>query len=103
MRPTVTHLRLRRLLYLFTVGRYGALPQESGDRVLSNNPWSSGLRCFSGSGWKTLDSATLPAFPASSEYLRSAPTSSREGACGSISFSSRAPSRHQCFLGRLTG
>jgi hypothetical protein len=43
VRPTMTHLRLRRLLYLFTVGRYGALPQEGGDRELSSDPWSSGL------------------------------------------------------------
>ena len=40
---TVTHSWLRRLLYLFTVGRYGALPQEGGDRELSSGPWSSGL------------------------------------------------------------
>ena len=43
MRPTVTHIRLRRLLHLFTVGRYGAFPQEGGDRELSNDQWSSGL------------------------------------------------------------
>ena len=42
VRPTMTHLRLRRLLYLFTVGRYGALPQEGGDGELSSDP-SSGL------------------------------------------------------------
>jgi hypothetical protein len=28
---------------LFTVGRYGALPKDGGDRELSNHPWSSGL------------------------------------------------------------
>jgi hypothetical protein len=39
----MTHLRLRRLLYLFTVGRYGALPQAGGDRELSSDPWSSGV------------------------------------------------------------
>ena len=43
VRRTMTHLRLRRLLYLFTVGRCGALPQEGGDREPSSNPWSSGL------------------------------------------------------------
>jgi len=43
VRPTITHPRRRRLLYLFTVGRYGALPQEGGDRKLSSSPWSSGL------------------------------------------------------------
>ena len=43
VRPTMTHLRLRRLLYLFTVGRYGALPQEGGDREPSSDPGSSGL------------------------------------------------------------
>src|SRR5947207_15688214 len=48
VRPTMTHLRLRRLLYVFTVGRYGALPQEGGDRELSSNPWPSGLSMLLG-------------------------------------------------------
>jgi hypothetical protein len=30
LRATATHFRLRRLLYVFTVGRHGALPQEGG-------------------------------------------------------------------------
>src|SRR5947209_20318445 len=43
VRPKMTHVRLRRLLYLFTVGRYGALPQKGGNRELSSDSWSSGL------------------------------------------------------------
>jgi hypothetical protein len=43
LRDIVTDSTLRRLLYVFTVGRYGALPQEGGDRELSSDPWSSGL------------------------------------------------------------
>ena len=43
VRPTMTHPRLRRLLYLFTVGRHGALPKDGGDRELSNDPWSSSV------------------------------------------------------------
>ena len=43
VRPAMTHLRLRRLPYVFTVGRYGALAQEGRDRELSSDPWSSGL------------------------------------------------------------
>ena len=34
LRATVTHSRLRRLLYLFRVGRYGGLPQEGGGEEL---------------------------------------------------------------------
>jgi hypothetical protein len=30
-RGTVTHSRLRRLLYVFTVGRYGGLPHGDGE------------------------------------------------------------------------
>jgi hypothetical protein len=39
----MTHLRLRRLLYVFTVGRYGALPQVGGVNELQSNRWPSGL------------------------------------------------------------
>ena len=31
VRRTVTRSRLRRLLYVFTVGRYGGLPHEDGE------------------------------------------------------------------------
>jgi hypothetical protein len=31
VRRTVTRSRLRRLLYVFTVGRYGALPHRDGE------------------------------------------------------------------------
>jgi hypothetical protein len=43
LRDTVMHSRLRRLLYVFTVGRYGALPQEGGVKKLSSNRSPSGL------------------------------------------------------------
>jgi hypothetical protein len=43
VRPTMTHFRLRRLLYVFTVGRYGELPEEGAGRDLSTDPWSSGF------------------------------------------------------------
>lgn len=39
----MTHSRLKRLLYLFTVGRHGALPRAGADRELSSDPWSSGV------------------------------------------------------------
>ena len=37
LRDIVTDSALRRLLYLFTVGRYGALPQEGGVKELSSD------------------------------------------------------------------
>jgi hypothetical protein len=40
-RATVTHVRLRRLLYLFTAGRYGGLPQEGGSKELLGDHWPS--------------------------------------------------------------
>ena len=30
LRASITHSRLRRLFYRFTVGKYGGLPQETG-------------------------------------------------------------------------
>ena len=59
LRATVTHSRLRRLLYLFTVGKYGRLPKS----VELKNCSIGGLpayRSFSGSGWKMLESANCP-------------------------------------------
>jgi hypothetical protein len=38
---TVTHFGLRRLLYLFRVGRYGRLPQDG--EVKDTNQWPSRL------------------------------------------------------------
>ena len=43
LRATVTHSRLRRLLYLFTVGKYGGLPQERGVKELLSDRWPSRL------------------------------------------------------------
>jgi hypothetical protein len=43
VRATVTPSRLRRLLYLFTVGRYGGLAQEGEVEELLRNRWPSGL------------------------------------------------------------
>jgi hypothetical protein len=43
LRATVTHSRLRRLLYLFRVGGYGGLPQESGVKELLSDRWLSRL------------------------------------------------------------
>jgi hypothetical protein len=40
---TVTPSRLRRLVYFFTVGRYGAPPQEGGVKDLLSDRWPSGL------------------------------------------------------------
>ena len=40
---TVTHFWLRGLLYLFTIGRYGGLPQEGGVKELLTGRWPSRL------------------------------------------------------------
>jgi len=39
VRTTVTHFRLRRLLHLLAVGRYGGLPQDSAGKELLGNRW----------------------------------------------------------------
>ena len=43
VRATVTPSRLRRLFYLFTVGRYGGLPQEDEVEELLSDRWPSRL------------------------------------------------------------
>ena len=43
VRPTTGHSRLRRLLYVLTVGRHGALPQVGGVNELPSDRWPSGL------------------------------------------------------------
>jgi len=43
LRATVTHRRLRRLIYWFTVGRYGGLPQQGGIKELLGDRWPSRL------------------------------------------------------------
>jgi hypothetical protein len=60
VRPSMTHLRLRRLLYLFTVGRHSALPKDGGDRELSSDPWSSGLPMLLGFWLENADLCNLP-------------------------------------------
>jgi hypothetical protein len=48
LRATATHFRLRRLLYVFTVGRHGALPQEGGVKELPSDRWPSSLALLFG-------------------------------------------------------
>jgi hypothetical protein len=43
LNATVTHFWLRGLLYLFTVGRYGGLPQEGEAEELLSDRWPSRL------------------------------------------------------------
>jgi len=43
MRGTVTRSWLRQLLFWFTVGRYGELPQEGEVKAPQSNPWPSSL------------------------------------------------------------
>ena len=43
LRDTAMHTRLRRLLYLFTVGRYGRLPPAGGVKELLGDRWRSRL------------------------------------------------------------
>src|SRR5215472_15309251 len=43
LRATVTHSRLRRLLYLMTVGRYGGPPQEGVVKDPLSKQWRSRL------------------------------------------------------------
>ena len=48
VRATVKNPRLGRLLYLFTVGRYGRLPQEGGVKELLSDRWPSRLSMLFG-------------------------------------------------------
>jgi hypothetical protein len=43
LRATVRYSRLRRLVYWFTVGRYGGLPQKGRIEELPSHRWPSGL------------------------------------------------------------
>jgi hypothetical protein len=43
LRATSTHTRLRRLLYLLTVGRYGRPPQDGGVKDPLDKQWPSSL------------------------------------------------------------
>jgi hypothetical protein len=50
LRATVTHRRLRRLIYWFTVGRYGGLRNKVESKNCSATGGLPAYRCFSGSG-----------------------------------------------------
>jgi hypothetical protein len=43
LRASVKHSRLRRLVYWFTVGRYGGLPQQGGVKEPLSDRWPSRL------------------------------------------------------------
>jgi hypothetical protein len=60
LRPTATHFRLRRLVYFFTVGRYGGLLQEGEVNELPGDRWFSRLPMLLGL-W--LENAGLCNFP----------------------------------------
>ena len=60
VRPAMTHLRLRRLLYLFTVGRYGALPREGGVKELPSDRWPSRLPMLLGIWLENAGVCNLP-------------------------------------------
>jgi hypothetical protein len=60
LRPTVTPSRLRRLLYLFTVGRYGGLPQDGEVEELLSDRWPSGLPMLLGLWLENAELGNLP-------------------------------------------
>jgi hypothetical protein len=60
VRATVTPSRLRRLLYLFTVGRYGELPQEGGVKEPLSDRWPSRLPMLLGLWFEDAGFCNLP-------------------------------------------
>ena len=103
VRPTMMHLRLRRLLYLFTVGRYGALPREGGVKELPSDRWPSRLPMLLGilvgKCWSLQLARRFQLL--ASNFDRYPPPAERERA-------TRSPSRRERqvgirVLGRLTG
>jgi hypothetical protein len=60
LRDTVTHSGLRRLLYLFAVGRYGRLPQEGGVEEPLSDRWPSGLPMVLGLWLENAELCNLP-------------------------------------------
>ena len=60
MRATVTPSRLRRLFYLFTVGRYGGLPQEGEVEELLSDRWPSRLPMLLGLWFEDAGFCNLP-------------------------------------------
>jgi hypothetical protein len=68
LRDIVTDSPLRRLLYVFTVGRYGALPQEGGVKELPSDRWPSRLPMLLGIWLEIAGVCNLPAISISSQY-----------------------------------
>jgi hypothetical protein len=62
VRATVTPSRLRRLLYLFTVGRYGELPQESEVEELLSDRWPFRLPMLLGLWFEDAGFCNWPGF-----------------------------------------
>jgi hypothetical protein len=60
LRATVAHRRLRRLLYWFTVGRYGGLPREGGLEELPSDRWPSRLPLLFGLWLENVGACDLP-------------------------------------------
>ena len=60
LNATVTHSWLRGLLYLFTVGRYGGLPQEGGVKELPSDRWPSRLPMLLGIWLENAGVCNLP-------------------------------------------
>ena len=60
VRATVTHSWLRGLLYLFTVGRYGGLPQEGGVKEPLSDRWPSRLPMLLGIWLENAGVCNLP-------------------------------------------
>ena len=60
LRATVTHFRLRWLLHLITVGRYGGLPKEGGGEELLGDRWPSCLPMLFGLWVKNAGVCDLP-------------------------------------------
>ena len=60
VRATVTPSRLRRLLYFFTVGRYGGLPQEGEVEELLSDRWPSRLPMLLGLWLENAELGNLP-------------------------------------------
>jgi hypothetical protein len=60
LRATATPSRLRRLLYLFTVGRYGGLAQEGEVEELLSDRWPSRLPMLLGLWFEDAGFCNLP-------------------------------------------
>jgi len=67
VRATVRYSRLGRLVYRFTVGRYGRLPQESGIKESASDRWPFGLTMLLGLWLKMLNPGTIQYIQLSNE------------------------------------